>query len=57
MVTIPSQCSLLQQDVAQLLQLSAKEPTLRAKHDTTAIQTSLNKAISPTFEIVFCGSL
>lgn len=56
MVNIPSQCSSLPQDVAQLLQLSAKEPTLRAKHDTTAIQTSLNKAISPTFEIVFAGA-
>jgi replication fork clamp-binding protein CrfC len=52
----PSQCSSLQQDVAQLLQLTSKETTLRAKHDTTAIQTSLSKAISPTFEIVFAGA-
>jgi replication fork clamp-binding protein CrfC len=53
---IPSQCASLQQDISQLLRLTAKEATLRAKHDTTAIQTSLNKAISPTFEIVFAGA-
>ena len=33
-----------------------KNPPFGRKHDTTAIQTSLNKAISPTFEIVFAGA-
>lgn len=49
------QCQNLQQQVESLLQLFHQEPSQRT-HDTTAIESSLRKAISPTFEIVFAGA-
>jgi replication fork clamp-binding protein CrfC len=49
------QCQSLQEQVESLLQLLHHEPTLRAQ-DTTPVQSSLRKAISPTFEIVFAGA-
>lgn len=57
------QCQNLQEQVESLLQLLHQEPLLRspkgATHvtqDTTSVQSSLSKAISPTFEIVFAGA-
>ncbi|WP_416673429.1 dynamin family protein [Egbenema bharatensis] len=51
-----SPCQELQDQVNRLLQLHQQEPLLRAQLDTTAIQNSLRKALSPTFEIVFAGA-
>lgn len=45
----------MQGQVESLLQLLHDEPTLRVE-DTTPVQSSLQKAISPTFEIVFAGA-
>ncbi|NCJ05601.1 dynamin family protein [Synechococcales cyanobacterium C] len=45
----------LQPPVHQLLELSRQDPMLRSQ-DTAAIQNSLRKALSPTFEIVFAGA-
>jgi replication fork clamp-binding protein CrfC len=45
----------LQTQVNSLIQLQQQEPQLRAS-DTTSIQNSLRKAISPSFEIVFAGA-
>ena len=45
----------LQTQVNSLIQLQQQEPQLRAS-DTTSIQKSLRKAISPSFEIVFAGA-
>lgn len=50
------QCQLLQDQVSQLLGLLGQEPSLRTQVDTTAVQTSLRKAIASTFEIVFAGA-
>ncbi len=57
------QCQNLQEQVESLLQLFHQEPLLRAPkgathvtQDTTSVQSSLSKAISPTFEIVFAGA-
>ncbi|MDG2991186.1 dynamin family protein [Candidatus Synechococcus calcipolaris G9] len=47
-------CPNLQDHVSALLKLLKQEPSLRVL-DTTPVQTSLNKALSPTFEIVFAG--
>lgn len=55
MTQILPQCQNLQEQVEALLQLLRQEPSLRAE-DTTAVQTSLRKAISPKFEIVFAGA-
>lgn len=41
--------------VESILQLVQQEPSLR-KLDTSAVKTSLSKAISPKFEIVFAGA-
>jgi replication fork clamp-binding protein CrfC len=49
------QCQNLQQQVDSLLQLLHQEPSQRTL-DTTAVESSLRKAISPTFEIVFAGA-
>lgn len=49
------QCQSLQEQVESLLQLLHQEPTLRSQ-DATPIQSSLRKATSPTFEIVFAGA-
>jgi len=56
MNSIPSQCQHLQTQVSHLLQLVQQEPMLRAQLDTTNVQASLQKAIAPTFEIVFAGA-
>ncbi|MBD0334613.1 MAG: dynamin-like GTPase family protein, partial [Cyanobacteria bacterium Co-bin13] len=48
--------SSLQQDITQILQLLHQEPSLRSQQDTTPVQGSLKKALSPTFEIVFAGA-
>lgn len=49
------QCQNLQEQVESILQLLHQEPSLR-QQDTTAVQASLRKAISPKFEIVFAGA-
>jgi replication fork clamp-binding protein CrfC len=48
--------SQLQEQVNTLLELSLQEPSLRGQQNINAIETSLRKAISPTFEIVFAGA-
>jgi replication fork clamp-binding protein CrfC len=40
----------------KLLELLRQEPSLRSQQNTTAIEASLKKAISPQFEIVFAGA-
>ena len=51
------QCQNLQEQVDSLLNLLHQEPYLRGlQDDTTAVQASLRKAVSPTFEIVFAGA-
>ncbi|WP_017655269.1 dynamin-like GTPase family protein [Fortiea contorta] len=52
---LPLQCQNLPAQVESIIQLSQQESTLRAD-DISAIQTSLNKVISPKFEIVFAGA-
>lgn len=49
------QCQNLQEQVDTILQLLHQESSLRT-YDITAIEASLRKAISPTFEIVFAGA-
>jgi replication fork clamp-binding protein CrfC len=49
------QCQNLQEQVDSLLHLLQQEPSLRGE-DTTAAETSLRKAVSPKFEIVFAGA-
>ena len=53
--TLP-QCQNLQVRVDAILNLLKQEPTLRAQMDTSAVSSSLKKAIAPTFEIVFAGA-
>ncbi|AFY61214.1 dynamin-like GTPase family protein [Synechococcus sp. PCC 6312] len=48
-------CPDLQNTVDQFLQLIHQEPTLQTL-DTTQARTSLGKAVSPTFQIVFAGA-
>ena len=55
MSDLPLQCKNLKEQVESILQLLQQEPTLRFQ-DITPVQTSLNKAISPKFEIVFAGA-
>ncbi|MEA5625036.1 dynamin-like GTPase family protein [Nostoc sp. UHCC 0251] len=55
MSDLPLQCQSLKEQVESILQLLQQEPTLRSQ-DITPVQTSLNKAISPKFEIVFAGA-
>ncbi len=50
-----AECQNLQAQVESILQLSHQETSLRAQ-DTTPVQSSLRKAVSPTFEIVFAGA-
>ncbi len=45
----------LQHPVQAILELLVQEPSLRSQ-DITAVQSSLRKVISPTFEIVFAGA-
>jgi predicted GTPase len=56
MLLTPPQCENLQTQVNSLLELLHQEPSLRSQQDTTAIEASLKKAISPKFEIVFAGA-
>ncbi|MEA5570777.1 dynamin-like GTPase family protein [Calothrix sp. UHCC 0171] len=55
MPLIPPQCQNLKSQVELLLELLNEETALRS-HDISAVQTSLNKAIAPKFEIVFAGA-
>ncbi len=55
MTQMPPQCQNLQEQVDSLLQLLRQESSLR-QQDITAVQASLEKAISPEFEIVFAGA-
>ncbi|WP_373527247.1 dynamin family protein [Nostoc sp.] len=55
MSNLPLQYKKLKEQVESILQLSQQEPTLRSQ-DITSVQTSLSKAISPKFEIVFAGA-
>jgi replication fork clamp-binding protein CrfC len=55
MSDLPLQCKNLKEQVESILQLLQQEPTLHS-HDITPVQTSLTKAISPKFEIVFAGA-
>ncbi len=50
------ECQNLAASVDTLLQLLHQEPSLRLSQDTTTVQASLRKAISPKFEIVFAGA-
>ena len=50
------QCQNLQAQVDSVLNLLQQEPSLQARVDTTAVRSSLKKAIAPTFEIVFAGA-
>ncbi len=51
------QCQNLQEQVESLLHLLHQEPSLRTlQDDLSAVEASLRKAISPTFEIVFAGA-
>lgn len=54
MSSLPPQCQNLKEQVESILQLLQQESTLHS-HDIAPIQTSLNKVISPKFEIVFAG--
>jgi replication fork clamp-binding protein CrfC len=56
MSEILPQCKNLQSQVNSLLELLQQEPSLRLQLDTTAIETSLQKAIDPRFEVVFAGA-
>lgn len=55
MSDLPLQCKNLKEQVESILQLLQQEPTLHSQ-DITSVQTSLTKAISPKFEIVFAGA-
>ncbi len=55
-IQLPSQCQNLKEQVTGLLELLQQEPSLRSLQDPTAVQASLRKATSPTFEIVFAGA-
>ena len=50
------QCADLKEQVNALLDLLQEEPNLRSQHNTTAVEYSLDKAISPRFEIMFAGA-
>lgn len=54
MSELPPQCSSLKEQVDSILRLLLQESSLRC--DIASVQTSLNKAISPKFEIVFAGA-
>jgi replication fork clamp-binding protein CrfC len=55
MSNLASQCQQLPAQVENILQLLHQEPALRSQ-DVTSVQISLDKAISPRFEIVFAGA-
>ncbi len=50
------ECANLKDQVNALLKLLQQEPTLRSQYNTTAVEHSLSKAMSPRFEIVFAGA-
>ncbi|UKP00136.1 dynamin-like GTPase family protein [Nostoc sp. UHCC 0870] len=52
---LPFQCHNLKDQVDSILQLLQQEKSLRSQ-DIIPVQTSLGKAISPRFEIVFAGA-
>jgi replication fork clamp-binding protein CrfC len=56
MTDFSPQCQSLREQVNQLLELLAQEPSLRTQQNTSTIETSLSKALSPRFEIVFAGA-
>ena len=56
LTTLFPQCQDLQTQVEAILQLLQQEPTLRSQQDGSVVQSSLRKAIAPTFEIVFAGA-
>ena len=56
MSTLNPQCENLEKNVKSLLDLFNQETTLRLQQDTTPVEVSLKKAISPEFEIVFAGA-
>ena len=49
-------CQNLQAQVDSVLNLLQQESSLQARVDTSAVRSSLKKAIAPTFEIVFAGA-
>ncbi len=55
MAELLPQCQNLKQQVDSLTRFLQQEPSLAA-YDVTPVQTSLRKAISPKFEIVFAGA-
>ncbi|MFB2835387.1 dynamin family protein [Floridanema evergladense] len=55
MIQVLPACQNLQEQVELILQLLHQEASLRSQ-DTTAVEASLRKAISPKFEIVFAGA-
>ena len=55
MSSLMPQCQQLQAQVETILQLLHQEAALRSQ-DITSVQMSLDKAISPKFEIVFAGA-
>ncbi|AFZ56299.1 dynamin-like GTPase family protein [Anabaena cylindrica FACHB-243] len=55
MSSLAPQCQQLQTQVESILQLLHQETALRSQ-DITSVQISLDKAISPKFEIVFAGA-
>lgn len=55
MSNLAPQCQQLQSQVESILQLLHQEAALRSQ-DITSVQISLDKAVSPRFEIVFAGA-
>lgn len=56
MTKIHPHCENLATQVNQIIELLQKHPDLRVHQETTQLETSLQKAISPKFEIVFAGA-
>ena len=56
MTEIAPQCQHLREQVNQLIALLRQESTLRSQQDTSVIETTLGKVLSPNFEIVFAGA-
>lgn len=56
MTKIHPHCQDLTTQVNQIIELLQKNPDLRVHQQTAPLETSLKKAISPKFEIVFAGA-
>ncbi|MFN5513460.1 MAG: dynamin family protein [Cyanobacteriota bacterium] len=56
MTAMTPQCADLKDQVNQLIDLLNQEPSLRPQQNTSLIETSLGKALSPRFEVVFAGA-